>query len=176
MLQRNTCWGAIQFCLEGLLFTVLIHYTMWYDKLGIISIGCQNGGPEDGGLGDIKVALWRLFIRHCRSTYCSGIAHYALVLRVDGEFQHFGSESIGHIQRNKRDRFIAADIVVPDAVWRGKSPNQLRDYLAKRVREALQMCVARLRKDKEVVDESSFFREVDTAIHEYTTMDFSSAG
>ena len=30
---------------------------MWYDKLGVISIGVQNGGPEDGGLGDIKIDL-----------------------------------------------------------------------------------------------------------------------
>ena len=57
---------------------------MWYDKLGVISIGVQNGGPEDGGLGDIKIDLWRLFAQHCRSSYCTAVAHYAVVLRVDG--------------------------------------------------------------------------------------------
>jgi hypothetical protein len=30
---------------------------MWYDKLGVVSIGVQSGGPEDGGLGKIKIDL-----------------------------------------------------------------------------------------------------------------------
>lgn len=145
---------------------------MWYEKLGVISIGVQNGGPEDGGLGDIKIDLWRLFVQHCRSTYCPAIAHYALALRIDGEFQRFGVETIDHIRRSKRDRFIGADIVIPDTVWLDKTPNQLRDYLARRVREALQMCVARLQKDKEAVDETRLFGEIDAAIAEFTKIDY----
>lgn len=145
---------------------------MWYDKLGIISIGCQNGGPEDGGLGDIKVDLWRLFSKHCHSTYCPSIAHYALALRIDGEFQQFGGESIDHIRRSKRDRFIGADIVIPDTIWRDKSRNELRDYLASRVREALQICVTRLRKDKETVDETRLFGEIDGAIDKFIQIDY----
>lgn len=145
---------------------------MWYDKLGIVSIGCQNGGPEDGGIGDIKVDLWKLFCRHCRNSFCPSITHYALVLRVDGEFQKFGAETIDHIRHSRRDRYVGADIVVPEAMWADKSRNELRDYLAKRVREALQMCVARLRKNKEVVDETRFFAEVDAAILEFTRIDY----
>jgi len=145
---------------------------MWYDKLGIISIGVVNGGPEDGGLGDIKVDLWRLFASHCHSTYCPGIAHYALALKIDGEFLQFGAESIQKIRFSKRDRFIGADIIVPEIVWRGMTPNKCRDYLARRVREALQMCVARLRKDKLAVDESLLFGEIDAAIQKFTKYDY----
>ena len=145
---------------------------MWYDQLGIISIGCQNGGPEDGGLGDIKVDLWRLFVRHCHSTFCPGIAHFALALRVDGEFQQFGAEAIDHIRRSRRGRFIGADIIIPGSVWRDKSRNQLRDYLAKRVREALVTCVTRLRGDKEPVDEASLFAEIDGALSEFMKIDY----
>jgi len=145
---------------------------MWYDKLGIISIGCQNGGPEDGGLGDIKVDLWRLFSKHCHCTYCPSIAHYALALRIGGKFQQIAAESIDHIRRSNRDRFIGADIVIPDTVWRDKSRNELRDYLARCVREALRKCVARLRKDKEIVDESLLFGETEAAIREFIKIDY----
>lgn len=43
----------------------------------------------------------------------------------------------------------------------------MRDYLARRVREALQRCIAQLRKDKEPVDESLLFGEIDAAIREF---------
>src|SRR5688572_18108486 len=145
---------------------------MWYDKLGVISIGVQNGGPEDGGLGDIKIDLWRLFVQHCRSSYCPAVAHYALALRIDGEFQKFGAEGIEQIRRSKRDRYIGADIVIPESVWQEKSRNELRDYLSRQVRAALQSCVARLRKDKETVDESRLFGEIDVAISEFTRIDY----
>lgn len=145
---------------------------MWYDQLGIISIGCQSGGPEDGGLGDIKVDLWRLFVRHCHSTFSPNIAHFALALRIDGEFQQFGTESIDHIRRSRRDRLIGVDIVIPGEVWRDKSRNELRNYLAARVREALGVCVTRLRRDKEQVDEASLFAEVDGALSEFMKIDY----
>ena len=144
----------------------------WYGKLGIISIGVQSGGPEDGGLGDIKIDLWRLFVRHCCSSYCSAVDHYALALRIDGEFQKFGDEGIEQIRRGKRERYIGADIIVPEPVWRSRSRNELRDYLARQVRAALQSCVARLRKDKEAVDESRLFGEIDMAICEFRQIDY----
>ena len=145
---------------------------MWYDKLGIISIGVQNGGPKDGGLGDIKIDLWRLFVRHCQSSYCPAVAHYALVLRIDGEFQKFGQEGIERIRRSKRDHDIGAEIIIPESVWQERSRNELRDYLAAQVRAALQSCVARLRKDKETVDEPRLFTEIDAAISEFRQIDF----
>jgi hypothetical protein len=39
--------------------------------------------------------------------------------------------------------------------------------MARRVREALQMCIARLRNDKEPGDESLLFGEIDAAIREF---------
>ena len=145
---------------------------MWYDKLGVISIGAQCGGPKDGGLGDIKVDLWRLFVRHCRDSYCPAVAHYAIALRIAGEFQQFGPESIERIRRSKRDRYIGADIIIPQEVWTDRSRNDLRDYLARQVRAALQACVARLRKDKEPVDEACLFGEIDAAIGAFSKIDY----
>jgi hypothetical protein len=145
---------------------------MWYHKLGIISIGVQSGGPEDGGLGDIKIDLWRLFVQHCRSSYCPVVAHYALALRIGGEFVAFSPEGIEKIRLSRRDRFVGADIVIPQAVWRDRTRNELRDYLARQVRAALQNCVARLRKDKETVDEARLFGEIEAAICEFTQIDY----
>lgn len=37
----------------------------WYGS-DVISIGAQCGGPEDDGLSDIKIDLWKLFCKHCK--------------------------------------------------------------------------------------------------------------
>jgi hypothetical protein len=144
---------------------------MWHEKLGIISIGVQCGGPSDGGLGVMKVELWKLFLQHCKSSHCPNVAHYALALRIGGEFQDFGKEGIAMVGRNKKESCIGADIVIPKSVWGAKDRNQLRDYLADQVRSALQICVSRLRKDKEPVDELGLLGEVDVAISEFKKND-----
>jgi hypothetical protein len=145
---------------------------MWYTHLGFISIGAQCGGPKDGGLGEIKVDLWKLFVQHCRSSYCPAVDHYALALRIGGEFAEFGEEGVEPPRRRRRDRYIGSDIVIPVSVWKNKSRNELRDYLAKQVRAALENCVARLRRDKETVDDKRLFAEVDAAIREFTDTTF----
>jgi hypothetical protein len=90
---------------------------MWYSELGVVSIGVQNGGPADGGLGDIKVDLWRLLCRHCQNSHCPAIDHYALALRI----------------------------------------------------------VARLKRDKEIVDEPLLFDQIDAAITAFRQIDYDGA-
>jgi hypothetical protein len=145
---------------------------MWYDGLGIVSIGVQCGGPRDGGLSDIKVDLWQQLQQHCRSTYCAAVDHYALALRIDGSLQQFGSEGIERIRRNRQARYIGADIVIPESRWQGRSRNELRDYLAEQVRAALDLLIARLERDGEVVDRETLFQEIDRAIAAFRRIDY----
>lgn len=145
---------------------------VWYEKLGIISIGVQCGGPNDGGLGEMKVDLWKLLLQHCKNSHCPSVNHYALALRIGGEFQDFGKEGIAAVKRSKKESYIGADIVIPKSVLRIKDRNQMRDYLAAQVRSAMQICVNRLRKDKDPVDEVSLFSEVDAAIGEFKKNDY----
>jgi len=146
--------------------------TKWYDKLGVISIGVLNGGPEDGGIGDIKIDLWKLFLQHCHASCSPAVDHYALAIRTDGKYQKFGKEGIERIRRRIVDRYIGAEIIIPESVWRPKSRNELRDYLAMQVRAALEACVARLRKDQERVDEVRLFGEVDAALSRFRAIDY----
>jgi hypothetical protein len=138
----------------------------------VISIGAQCGGPDDDGLSDIKIDLWKLLCKHCTQSYCPSVRHFALALRIGGKFIDYTPECIDAIRRNKRKFYIGADIVVPRKSWQGKTTNQLRDYLADKVRAAIVLCVARLRKDKEVVDELKLLREIDKAIGEFRKIDY----
>jgi len=148
---------------------------MWYDDLGVISIGEHCGGPEDGGLGDMKIDLWRLFLRHCKSTYCPAVAHYALLLIVGGEFQKFGSETFEPPRRNRKHKTVEVHMIIPEFAWRSRNRNALRDYLAKLVKKGIELCVACLVKDGESVVKTSLFREVDEAIERFLAIDYESA-
>src|SRR5262249_10114320 len=125
---------------------------MWYSHLGTISIGEQAGGPEDGGLGHLKTALYQLLVRHCRQTYCPAVDHFALGLFVSGSLDKFGAEGIERIRRSRKGRYIGADIVVPEKAWRTRTEKELKVYLADRVREALRLCIARIQKDRDEID------------------------
>jgi len=115
---------------------------MWYKDGGVISIGCQGGGPLDNGIGTIKVDLWRLLCKHCTSTHCSAVDHFALALRVGGEFVDWSPERIHKVRRSLKERYIGCDIDIPVAVWHSQTTNQLKDYLAEKVREAIRIIVA----------------------------------
>jgi hypothetical protein len=130
-----------------------------------ISIGQQSEGGDR--LGWPKVHLYHMLKKHCTASYCPTIDHFALVLRCSSSADEFGPEAIERIRRRRPARYITADIVVPLAPSLEKTEKQLKEYLAVRVRLALEMCVARLKKDKEAVDDMALFAHVDAAIAEF---------
>jgi hypothetical protein len=130
-----------------------------------ISIGQQSEGGDR--LGWPKVHLYHMFLRHCTATYCPAIKEFALLLNCSSPAEEFGPERIDRVRRRRSAKYITADIVVPVARSVDKTERQIKKYLAAQVRRALEMCVARLKKDKEEVDEAAFFADVDAAIAEF---------
>jgi hypothetical protein len=129
----------------------------------VISIGAQGGGP----LAQLKVDLFLALERHCRAVYCPAIDEFALVLRLSGAYQDFGPEAIECLKRRRPSRYITVDIVVPVQAWIDVARNEQKAYLARQCRAALTMCVDRLKKDKEQVNEELFYHNVDNAIAEF---------
>jgi hypothetical protein len=130
-----------------------------------ISIGQQSEGGDR--MGWPKVHLYHMLLKHCTASYCPTIDHFALVLRCSSSADEFGPEAIERIRRRRPARYITADIIVPLARSVDKTEKQIKEYLAARVRLALEMCVARLKKDKEMVADVALFEHVDTAISEF---------
>jgi hypothetical protein len=133
-----------------------------------ITIGCQGGGPETGTVGRSKVHLYQSLSRHVTSTHCEAIDEFGLVLRVDGSLDKFGPEAITRIRFAKKQRYITADIQIPEECWQPLDDSELRRYLSSRLDAAIRICVARLKKDGHVVAESNLMSEVASAIYEYT--------
>lgn len=142
------------------------------NNMSIISIGVQAGGPNDGGIGKIKVDLYKEFEKHCTSTFCESVNEYAPVIRVDGNITQFGEEEITRLRFAKKQKYITADIQVPESVWKPKSKNQIRDYIASKVRDSIVLFVERLKKDKLEINDLSLLGEVDKAIESFLRINY----
>jgi len=140
---------------------------MWYEDKGVISIGCQSGGPQDNGIGEIKVDLWKALLKNTTSTYCTDVDHFALALRVGGKFTDYEDEKIWKVRRSKKDRYIGVDIDIPMSVWSEKTTDELKYYLSGKVLEAIQVLIARLQKDKVEIDEERLVKDVRSAVEEF---------
>jgi hypothetical protein len=130
----------------------------------VITLGAQCGGPDTGPISKIKIDLWRALQDECRDSFCPAIDEYAIVLRISGELDDFGAESIGRIRRRRPDRYITADIVIPESVWRPLTFDQSKFYLAGRVRAAIVAMADRLTDDREDVDSVALLARVDAGI------------
>jgi hypothetical protein len=69
----------------------------------------------------------------------------------------------------KKQRYITLDIQIPMACWKPLDDSGLRLYLARQVRSAIELCIARLRSDGHAVDELRLMAEIDAAISDYTS-------
>ncbi|MBN9690018.1 MAG: hypothetical protein J0M24_07240 [Verrucomicrobia bacterium] len=139
----------------------------WFAKLGVISIGAQCGGPDDNGLSDDKVILFKCLRETCKTTYSPSVLHFALALRISGKFQKFGEEQICQVRRSKVQKYIGADIIVPEACWKGRGRFELGEYLVSKVREALSLCIARLKKDKVQIDAERLLADFDSGASQF---------
>lgn len=132
-----------------------------------ITLGCECGGPEDGGIRDLKVGIYRSLVKHVTSTHCPAIDEYAPVLRVDGRFKTFGEEGVTRLRFAKKKRYITVDIQIPESTWRTKDRKELASYLAQQVRLAITKCVERLTRDGHTVNEQALYQQIDRANREY---------
>jgi len=133
----------------------------------IVSIGAQCGGPEAKLVADLKIPLSQALAKHVKSSHCSAIEEYGLVLRIDGSLDQFGEEGIARLRFAKARRYITVDIQIPQAVWGALSITQLKLYLAGQVKSAMEACISRLKKERCEIDEKQLLEQVNAAIHEY---------
>jgi hypothetical protein len=61
-------------------------------------------------------------------------------------------------------------------VWQPKSKNELKLYLSEKLRDSIEVCVRRLKKDNLDVNETKLFSEIDAAIKEFNQIDYEGVG
>ena len=117
-----------------------------------VSLAEESGGP-DVNIHDDVLRLRRLLAKFCKGPYSSEVLGFALVLRIDGSMKKYHAEGVDRIRRNKKDKYITADICIPEKRWKGVSAAEFSRYLSSAVKVGLETCVKYLQKQKVAVDE-----------------------
>ena len=126
-----------------------------------ISLAAEIGGQNVPRR--ILSSVTRLRIKlseHCRSRYSSEVLGIALAVRVDGELKQYDFEGVDSIRRNKKNKYIGADIGVPSARWKQLSGDEFDQYLFSSVKAAIEMCVRKLKKDRVDIDERRLYSDL----------------
>ena len=116
-----------------------------------VSLAYEAGGP-DVNIQQHVLQLRKLLARYCRGPYSSEVGGFALALRIEGCFKSYGPEGIDRVRRNKKDRYVTADIRIPAKRWKGVDGKEFSRYLSSAVRDALEVCGNRLKSQRVVVD------------------------
>ena len=125
-----------------------------------ITLGVQSGGADAGEQTEPHFyPLRKLLQTQCRGPYSQEVDEFSLILRIDGDIDHWEQEGCDRMRRSKKDRYITIDIYVPRQRWQGVSGDEIRRYLAACVEDAFGRMIAKLRKDKVAVDGDALLRD-----------------
>ena len=71
------------------------------------------------------------------------------------------------MRRSFKERYITIDVFVPISRWKNRTEQEIREYFADGVREALTLCIRRLQKDKTPVDGDRLLADYEKVVKEY---------
>ena len=67
----------------------------------------------------------------------------------------------------RKQRYISADIQVPESVWRPKNEAELKVYLAGQVGTAMKVLLERLQRESIPIDVDALLAEFEAAVREF---------
>jgi hypothetical protein len=116
-----------------------------------VSLAYEAGGP-DVNVHSYILQLRKLLERYCQGPYSDEVEGFALVLRIDGSIKQYHAEGVDRMRRHKRDKYLGADICIPEKRWKGVPELEFRLYLSSAVKVSLETCAGYLKKQKVEVD------------------------
>jgi hypothetical protein len=120
--------------------------------------------------------LRRLLQAHCQGPYSAEVDEFSLILRIDGDIDHWEKEGCDRMRRSKKERYITIDIYVPRQRWEGVEGIQIRRYLATCVQEAFEKMIGKLQRDKVAIDGYLLLRDFAIVKEQYLTQPDPPAG
>ncbi|HPH28499.1 MAG TPA: hypothetical protein PLA87_16735 [Pseudomonadota bacterium] len=133
-----------------------------------VIVGVQAGDVPASRSTDPHIRpLRKLLQAHCQGPYSPDVDELSLVMRIDGDIDHWEQEGTDRMRRSKKERYITIDIYVPRARWEGVSGLQIREYLVACVEEAFRKMIDKLQRDKVAVDGDALLRDFATVREQY---------
>jgi hypothetical protein len=130
----------------------------------IITLGVQSGDVESSEASrPAFMGLRKKLEVHCTAQYSPTIKEFAIVLRICGSLWQFEGEGVQKLRVNKKEEYVTADYVVPEARWKGVSLEETKRYLAAAVTETVRAMSDKLVKSRIVVDSIKLAEDVSKA-------------
>jgi len=125
-----------------------------------ITFGADIGDANAGKVvSPHLLELRNLIYRFCDKIYCEEIDEIAPILRVDGDLAYWGFEGCEKLRLSKKHRYITIDIGMPRSRWEGNNAKDIRSYLIDNLKEALELMVNRIKKEKFKVHDNDLWTD-----------------
>lgn len=129
-----------------------------------ITLGVQSGDvASSDATRPAFMGLRKKLEVHCTAPYSPTIEEFAIVLRICGSLWQFEGEGVQKLRMNKKEAYVTADYVVPEARWKGVPLEEIKRYFAAAVTETLQAMSDKLVKSKIAVDSTKLSEDVNKA-------------
>ncbi|MDA8235188.1 MAG: hypothetical protein M0Z31_10385 [Clostridia bacterium] len=141
---------------------------MTQENKAFITFGSQMGDTKAAEVVQPHlIELRRILKTYANVPYSSEIDEFAPIARVDGDIWHWNFEGCRKLRLNRKERYITVDIGMPRNRWEGASAKEIRCYLAENLKQALELFVKRLKKEKISVNEERLFQDYAKVEDEY---------
>ncbi|WP_026695354.1 hypothetical protein [Peribacillus kribbensis] len=125
-----------------------------------ITFGAQIGGAKaDKVVSPHLQELKQLLYKHCDNIYCKEVKGFAPILRVDGDIDYWDTEGCERLRLSKRYGYVTIDVYMPRSRWEGIEVIDIRKYLICNLKDALQLMINRLKKEKYVVNDKELWAD-----------------
>lgn len=137
----------------------------------MVTVGVQAGDvPSDRATDPHIRPLRNLLQAHCRGPYSPDVDEFSLVIRIDGDINHWEKEGCDRMRRSKKERYITIDIYVSRKRWEGISGAEIREYLAACVEDAFRRMLGKLQRDKVPVDGTALLNDFAIVREQYLSL------
>lgn len=141
----------------------------------MIQIGLVTGGMKADRLITNHFRLLNKLIREqSDKTYCEIVAQFCLVLCVSGEVKDFKFTGFDRLRINRKKKEIWLDYGIPKDFLNEKSETEIKSFLLEVLRDAIQLFIQRLTKEKTTFDETQMMADYEKVARLYMSNDLGS--
>jgi hypothetical protein len=136
------------------------------NRLPYVHFGAQIGSWEAGYSVSLHLTvLAKLLRQYCDYEYVPNLDDMYVAFRVDGDIEHWDKEGCERLRLARKQRYITIDIMMPRSRWEGRM--EIRRFITENFKNALQLMVNRLKKEKMEVDDTRLFEDYAKVEREY---------
>lgn len=133
----------------------------------MIGLGIHAGGLKVGLMFSPFGSIWnRAFARNCRKQYCQIIDDFHIVFRISGDISDFKFQGFRNLRCSYKRRYMSINYGIAESFYSGKTDQEVKDQVNEVVREAIQLFIQRLKKDKVLIDTEQLLADFEKAYQE----------